>query len=190
MLTAVVLIGMMVIAYCLIKSAYQIIRVFVIRASFMKKVNKKCVEKMYSITHPRTFLASIIKTSSTPDMIIRTPENEFIVRFITCRQRKRMWYFVNAEYYVRVLRVYFNFPGSKRYDPMDLNRKMGRLPPIDNKYSDESNNSAKTTLVMLFNPSPVEINYIDENNKKFIAGNGSVIYGWTVYDGNAFLSLL
>lgn len=189
MLTAVVFLAMIVLAVCMIKSIYQIIRVFVLRSSLEKEIDVICLEKEYEIEYLRTFTASIFKASSTPDVIIKTRNSEYLIRFITCRQRKRMWYFVNAEYYVRVLRVYFAFPGSRRYDPFDIIKKLGVLPPFEEKYT-KSPTNLKKVPVMLFNPSPVEINYINEKNEKFIAGNGSVLHGWTVYNSRGFLNAL
>ena len=188
-MTSVFVFLLMILAvFCIAKRIYNFIRAAALRFVFKYKLRTICNEKKYKIKFLRNPILSFFKISSIPDVTVKTNEAEYLLRFITCRNRKRIWYFINDKIYVRVFRVFFATPGAPRHAPIDLSKKLGHIPPIDKKYADPR--TKNMIPVLLFNPSPVEINYLDEENQKLVAGNGSVIHGQTVYNANGFLNIL
>ena len=188
MLTVISLLGSILVVFCVIKGIYNFAKTFILRFSFTRKLNKLCAEKKYKISYPRSPYASIFKCSSAPDIALKTPEKEYLIRLFTCRQRKRIFFFINANTYIKVFRVFFALPGSRRHDPFDIIKTLGQLPDPDSSFTKPT--SLEKVRVLLFNPAPAEINYIDENNNKLIAGNGSVIHGWTVYSAEGIINAL
>ena len=179
---------LMVVFVCLIfKGAYNIIRAVFLRIVFLHKLKKLCTSKKFRLAFVRNPISSFFKISSTPDMILKSDTAEYVIRLITCRKRKRIWYFINEGLYVRVFRVFFMMRYSHRADPFDISKKLGHIPALDKKYADHRKN---VVPVYIFNPSPTEINYINEDNEKLTAGNGSVIHGTAIYNGNGFLNML
>ncbi len=185
MLSALVLVLMVVLICLFFKGIYNIVRATILRVAFMSKLSKLCRDKKYKLTFTRNPAASFFRVSSSPDITLKTDDTEYVIRLITCRHRKRIWYFINDRTYVRVFRVFFALRYSHRMDPFDISKKLGHIPPLDKKYIKSS-----STPVYIFNPSPVEINYISEDNEKKLGGNGSRIHTTTIYNGNGFLNML
>ena len=185
MLSALVLVLMVVLICLFFKGIYNISRAIVLRVAFISKLSKLCKDKSYKLSLVRNPAFSFFRLSSAPDMILKTNDSEYIIRLITCRHRKRIWYFINDRIYVRVFRVFFTLRYSHRMDPFDVSKKLGHIPSLDKKYI-----KPNSTPVYIFNPSPIEINYITEDNEKKLGANGSVIHGTAIYNGKGFLNML
>ena len=169
----------------ILKGIYNWVHAIILRISMYAKLGKICHEKDFEIIKPRNMFASMFRFSSKPDIVIRTDGTEYLIRLITCRARKRVYHFVNHEWFVRAFRYYILTLAFHSGTPFTLTKRCKYLPPLDEKYI-SAESDRKHQIVLLFNPSPLEITYTTKTNRREIGGNGSFFDGWLIYNANAF----
>lgn len=171
----------------ILKGIYNWIHAIILRVMLYAKLGKICREKGYEIQKPRSIFASFFRLSSAPDVIIRTSDTEYLLRIITCRARKRVYHFVNHEWFVRAFRYYVLSLAFHSGEPLTVTKICKYLPPLDGKYIIPD---CKQQVVLLFNPSPLEISYTTRSNQREIGGNDSDFDGWLIYNAKGFAKLL
>ena len=169
----------------ILKGIYNWIHAIILRVMLYAKLSKICREKGYEMKKPRFIFASFFRLSAKPDIVIRTPGTEYVVRIITCRARKRVYHFVNHEWFVRALRYYILSLAFHSGTPLTLTKTCKYLPPLDSEYISDGQQ-----VVLLFNPSPLEITYTTRTNQREIGTNSSVFDGWMIYNAKGFTSAL
>ena len=172
--------------FCLVKTIYNWIRAFILRASFKRKLTKLCSEHCYDIKTVGGFWRSLFRYTSKPDIILKTPHTKYIIRFVTCRARKRFYHFVTPQFYAKYMKLYFAMFGASKELGFRMFETSGYIPELDESYTKKSDN---VQLILLFNPSPLVIN-CTSNGKKEEAGNGSQFSNYTIYNANGFINLL
>lgn len=172
-----------------LKGVYNWVHAIILRVMLYSKLGSICRKKGYELQKPRAIFASFFKLSSAPDVIIRTPDTEYLLRIITCRARKRVYHFVNHEWFVRALRYYVLSLAFHSGEPLTVTKTSKYLPPLDGKYI-SSDTDRKQQVVLLFNPSPLEITYTTRSNQREIGGNDSDFDGWLIYNAKGFEKLL
>ena len=116
--------------------------------------------------------------------VLKTNEKNYLIRFITCRKRKRFYHFASAEYYAFYSKLFFALPLAKKEESLNIQETFRYLPPLADSFICKEED-LETETILLFSPAPVEISY---NGK--ILSNGSMLEGSTVYNGNGFLDFL
>lgn len=176
---------MFLLALFIIKWIYNCLRAIVLRIILYIKLAKVCKNKGYIMEKTRFILASFFKYSPKPDIIIRANDIDYIVRVITCRARKRIYHFVNHEWFVRVFRYYILTLAFHSGTPVTLSKSCKHLPPIDEKYL--QHDGRKKQVVLLFNPSPLDITFTTRANRREIGTNGADFDGWVIYNAREFV---
>ena len=162
---------------------YSFFRAVFIRSSFLKKLRVLSREKGYSLRAERKGFASFFKKSSLPDLILKAGDTEYLIRFITCFKRKRFYHFANSEYFAYFSRIFFALPLASKEEDLKGNERFSRIPPLREEYLKEEAD-VKKQVVLLFNPSPVEITYGSK-----VVSNGDKIEDCIIYSGKGFLDL-
>lgn len=179
---------LILLALFIVKGIYNWLHAIILRIMLCIKLDKICKKKGYKIEKPRFIFASFFCYSKNPDIIIRADSTDYLVRIITCRARKRIYHFVNHEWFVRVFRYYILTLAFHSGTPVTLSKSCKYLPPIDKTYLVADGRNKQ--VVLLFNPSPLEITYTTRTNHREIGGNGTVFDGWTIYNGKGFVQEL
>ena len=171
-------------ALFIVKGIYNWIHAIILRIVLYIELDRICKKKGYKIEKPRFIFASFFCYSKNPDIIIRAGGIEYLVRIITCRARKRIYHFVNHEWFVRAFRYYILSLAFHSGTPVTLSKICKHLPPLDEKYLQPNGN--KKQVVLLFNPSPLEITLTTRTNRREIGSNGTDFDGWVIYNGQGF----
>lgn len=170
-----------------LKGIYNGIHAVILRASFYVKLGKIGRKKGCDIEKPRCMPASFFGYSRRPDIIVRTADTEYLVRIITCRARKRIYHFVDHEWFVRAFRLYLLMPFLSG-ESYTILKRCKHLPPLDGSYINAG--ERRQQVVLLFNPSPLDITYTTRSNRREIGSNGADFDGWLIYNSKGFLKLL
>ena len=135
----------------------------------------------------RSFFASFFRFSDTPDIIITTAHEKYLLRFFGCLSKKRFYYFVSSEYFIRSLQIFTLLPMALKFDSPHFFACRKRMCPFKEEYlKDEP--SKQTQLIILINPTPSSIYYLNKNNQgRSSAVNGAKIGNWAIYNGSGFL---
>lgn len=174
----IVLIPVLAIVVC--ASAFSFIRAFIDRISFYKQTKQICKEQNYKIAFPRKLLASFFRYSSNPDIIIETANKNYLLRFITCKNKNLIYRFPSPEWYVSFEKILSA--------PINPTGKFKHLPAFNKIYHSYN---IKADLVMVFTPYVPKISYLTEKNtKREISEKADSIGEWSVLSAKDFLSEL
>lgn len=161
---------------------YNTVRVLILRIKFYKDLQKRCDKNCVGIRKARTFLSTFFTHSSKPDLVVETSDTEYSVRFITCRSKGRSYHFPSPEFYVSSLYSTHVMSGMGLHSLASF-RHLPRMKEIPSE--------KKIVQVLLFNPSPREITYVDQDKaQKVLAANGAQYEGILFYNAQGFLDLL
>ena len=159
---------------------FSFARAFIDRMSSYKRIKQICKEKNYKITFTRKLLASFFRYSSKPDIIIVTSDKNYLVRFITCKNKFLFYNFPTPEWYFSFERVLSA--------PINPTGRFKHLPSFDKKYYC-SNNNIENICVMVFAPFVPKISYLkDKNSKRELAGSSIKMGDWVVYSSKHFIA--
>lgn len=159
-------------------SVFSFIRAFIDRISFYKQMEQICKTKNYKITYPRKLLASFFRYSDKPDIIIETDNKNYLLRFVTCKNKSLFYNFPTPEWHVSFERVLSA--------PINPTGRFKRLPPFDERYYSDT---VENKCIMIFAPHMPKISYLkDKNSKRELARNSIEMGDWIVYDSKCFLS--
>lgn len=190
MLTIVAILFTVVIFLLLVKGGYNFLRAIILRGKFLHKLEKTCLYKQYRIQKVRPFLASFFRRSDAPDLILTIGDTEYLIRFITCQARKRFYYFITQEYYVRSLRLFTHLPTAVRLDSAHYFAQRKHVPPLNECFLNDDT-AMRKQLVFLLNPIPAELYYMDRIRKcRMPAENGVQLENYFIYSATGFLDLL
>ena len=109
--------------FCIIKTLYNWIKALILRASFKRKLTKISSKRNYKIKIVGGFWKSLFKYTSKPDIILKTNSQTYMVRFVTCRARKRFYHFVTPEYYAKYMKLFFTMIEGKPMVVLILTKK-------------------------------------------------------------------
>ena len=168
----------------LLFAIYTFLRAVLIRISFLRKLKALSKKKDYVIIRKRAFFASFFKNAPVPDVILKTNDTEYLIRFITCKVRKSFYHFASREYFAHTIKVVFALPLSKEASHLSILPTFRYLPALRPEFCGESE-EIKRQPVLLFSPAPVEICY--ENR---VLSNGSMLEDYMIYNGNGFIDYL
>ena len=159
-------------------SVISFVRAVVDRILFYKQIKQICKGKKYKITFPRKLLASFFIYSDKPDVIIETSNKNYLIRFITCKNKNLFYNFPTPEWYVSFEKVLSA--------PINPTGRFKHLPAFDKTYFRDN---IENKCIMIFAPDMPKISYLkDKNSKRELAGNSVEMEDWIVYDSKYFLS--
>ena len=177
MIAIVLIVLIPVLVIVISASVISFVCAFIDRVSFYKRLKQICKEKTYKLTLPRKLLASFFVYSNKPDIIIETSNKNYLIRFVTCKNKSLFFNFPTPEWYVsfeRMLSAPINLTGRFKY-----------LPPFGERYYSDN---AENKCIMIFAPHMPKISYLrDKNSKRELAGNAITIAEWTIYDSEGLL---
>lgn len=180
----------LLVLFLLIKGSYNFIRALILRARFCRHLHATSQRFGYSLVKSRAFLASFFRAGTRPDLILCTDDAKYLICFVTCQARKRFYHFIDADRYIRSMKLFISLPMAKKADEIRLFAQLKKAPHLDAALL-EQDDAKKVVPVLLFNPAPVEISYLNEQRTKSpIVGNGAQLYHWYAYDSSAFFHTL
>lgn len=169
-----------------IKATYNLIRAIILRLVFLAKLNSLCKKRGYKALKTRLWFASFFAYSNKPDRVVICDGKNINIRFITCRARKRFYYFVNSNYYIRCAKIIVALPAARVASESTPFIKFRYIPPLDKKYT-----VGDVKNILLFSPAPVEITARNSSGTGKVAiGNGSELDGCLAFNGNGFIDSL
>ena len=147
------------------------------RMIWYKKIKQICKEKNYKIVFPRKLLASFFRYSDKPDIIIETDNKNYLLRFVTCKNKSLFYNFLTSEWYVSFERVLSA--------PINPTGRFKHLPPFGKKYYCDH---VENKNIMIFAPHMPKISYLkDKNSKRELAGNSVTIEDWILCEPKFYL---
>ena len=173
----------------ILKSVFNFVRAILLRCSFFKKLKSVCSASGYSISRKNRFWRAFFGMSrKAPDLVIENAEQKYCISFITCQARKRFYYFINEQYYVRGMKLYTWLPMAKKTTTSTLFKVLKKLPVMTDEFLTDDK---KVQHILLFNPAPIQIAHLHETRTyQTIDGNGSTVYNWIIYDAPTFFNQL
>ena len=156
------------------------------RLKFECKLKKLCRDKGYLIERNVSMLKSLRFVTEGHHFIIETPKVRFVVRYmtfrkhhtkITFRSNKEVDMTVNLNASKSTLKVLFGIKEKTKAFHFDF----------DEKFYDRDKEVRK---IVLMNPVPFEVNYINKDGVFSPTGSGQEMFGFTIYNGSGFLSML
>lgn len=167
----------------------RLVRAVVRRASFMRRLRGICRRRGYQLHYTRNRAASFFAAGARPDVVVRTKEVDFCLRFVTSINRAKFYYFANEEYAVSYQKGAIALPFAKSADTVTMQRRFHYFPP--KSLPDFSEGRQGVRWIFLFNPAPAEIESINAAaTKHYIVGNGDPIGDTTAYDAPTFCELI
>ena len=161
-------------------SVISFVRAFIDRVSFYKRLKQICKEQNYKITFSRKILASFFRYSNKPDIIIETQNKNYLLRFITCKNKNLIYRFPSSEWYVSFEKIISA--------PINPTGKFKHLPAFNRIYY---NDRVENELVMVFSPHIPKISYLTAKNaKREISEKTDTIDGWSVFSAKDLLNEL
>lgn len=179
------------IAFLLISGYWcrRLVRALVRRASFMRRLREICGRRGYELHYTRNRIASFFAAGARPDVVVRTRDTDFCLRFVTSINRAKFYYFASEEYAVSYQKGAIAMPFAKSADTVTMQRKFHYFPP--KSLPDFSEGRPNVRWIFLFNPAPAEIESINAAaTKHYIVGNGDPIGAATAYDAPTFCELI
>lgn len=161
------------------------------RTKLMRKISKACGSHGYKLLRVRNPFASFFRKSSSPDIIVETPDALYCVRFVTCFMKRRYYHFASEEVCVKVRKVAYALKAGARFmsrvliDSFILWKRIIRFPKLVVPESDKN-----VCRVWLFNPSPLLISHRNEKGVIEDSFNCSEIFGAITIDGRKFIEVL
>ena len=170
----IILIALIPVLVIVISAAiFSFVRALIDRILFYKQIKQICKTKNYKITFPRKLLASFFRYSDKPDVIIETSNKNYLIRFITCKNKNLFYNFPTSEWYISFERVLSA--------PINPTGRFKHLPPFDKKYY-RVNDNIENIRIMIFAPYVPKISYLNgESSKRELAGSSIKMGDWIVY---------
>ena len=174
----------LLIVYFAVLYLFRTVKAIIGRKRLIKQIKKICRERKHRLTLHRSPIASIFRLSKKTDLSVETHERVYHVKLFSCLARKKIYHFVDRNSYVTYLKVYFALPFAAKASESLLfstfHRFMAEVP----------SDGEKESFVLLFNPVPNDVTYIDETGMRRVAGNGSFIDSMLVCNAKGFCELI
>ena len=186
MLSVLFMILDLLLAFFIVLTIFRFIRVVFMRLKFIHNIKTICKNEKYLLELHRFPLTSVFYKSGKIDLTVKTPNDTYYIKLIASYSSKKRYHFVDSNRYVTYLKTFFVLPMATQVSENVSFVSYHEFPQINKKDSLYDNEK----YVMLFNPMPNEISYIEKDGSKQIAGNGSRIGEFYVYNGKGFCSCI
>ena len=156
------------------------------RLKLERKLKKLCRNKGYIIERNIGFFSSLKFVTSGYHYIIETPKVRFAVRYMTFKKRlSKVTFRSNQE-----VDIIVNMNASRNLWKSLLGIKEKTVAyhfDFDETFYDKDKRVEK---IVLMNPVPSEVNFINKEGIFTPTGPGQEMYGFVIYNGSGFLSML
>jgi hypothetical protein len=162
----------------------RFIRAFCMRVKLMRQIKELCKQRDFHLkTHRNPFLSFLYKGKRF-DFTIETPQKTYVVKLITCFSKIKIYHFIDEESYVTYFKTFIVLPMATKVTEGVHWSCYHRFPRLEKAEGDN------VTHVLLFNPAPNDITYIDKKGLTQIAGNDTVIGDLQLFNGKGFLNAI
>ncbi len=184
MFTLILLVLDIIVVSSIVLGVARLIRTLSMRAKCITNLKSVCKKQGYEFKiHHSPFLSLFFKWHKA-DLSIRTEEKIYTVKFLTFFSPKKVCHFVDENSYVCYLKSFFALPMATKVSEHINTVSYHRLPTFTTSQSDNE------VFVLLCNPTPNEITYIDKDGSRQVADNGSRIGSLLVYNAKGLCALL
>lgn len=182
---------------------YKFLFYLIKRITLHAKIRKIEKEKIATVKYIRSPIASLFRTSDTPDLVIEEGKTVYVCRIVSGVSGFRFVHFANSEYYVRYTKMRFFIGGRLRIKAQrgqflqgasvyqnngssaTTRRSVKILPPLNmpEEYKIKSEfDDRKIIPVLIFNPAPCEVTYVTPSKTKIqVAFTGDDFYGYKIF---------
>ena len=156
------------------------------RVKFNRKLKKLCKKRMYKLNRETGFWRSTRLISEGYHFTVETPQTKYFVRYITCFDYNTEIIFQNKNQLQ--IRRNINAHKNKFKVIAGINETTEERDfRFDTVYAAPPK---KSENIVLLNPVPREVEFIDRDGMKTPTGSGDKFFGYTIYNGTDFLKQL
>ena len=163
---------------------FRLIRALSMRNKLIRQIKGICKSKKHRLMIHRSPIASIFRLSKKTDLTVETGNVTYHVKFFTTLSKKKIYHFVNRNNYITFLKIYFALPFAIKASESILFSAFHRFE------TDTPEAHENEKYILLFNPVPSDVTYIDPVGAHRVAGNGTVMDGLCVYNAKGFCELI
>ena len=162
----------------------RFVRVIFKRVKCIATLKKICKKQGYTLKfHHSPFLSVFFKWHKI-DFSVHTNQKIYRVKLLTFFSPKKVCHFIDEHSYVCYLKSFFALPMATKVSEHINNRSYHRLPIFSTAENENE------VFVLLCNPTPNEITYVEKDGSRQIADNHCVIGSIHLYNAKGFCSLL
>ena len=184
MFTLILLVLDIIVVLSIVLGITRLVRVLSMRTKCITNLKSVCKKRGYECKiHYFPFLSVFFKWHKT-DVSIRTAEKIYRVKFLTFFSSKKVCHFIDENSYVCYLKSFFALPMATKVSEHINMVSYHRLPTFATSQNEDE------VFVLLCNPTPNEITYIDKDGSRQIADNGSKIGSLWIYNAKGLCALL
>ena len=156
------------------------------RVKFVRKLKRLCRKRNLRLDDKAGFWKGMRFLSDGYHFTVQTPTVKYYVRYLTCfnynsevtfHSKKEIIIHKNLNAQKNKFKVLFGIIENHRTRDFSFDTVFEPLPK-------------RTENIVLLNPVPREIDYLDRDGMKTPTGSGEKLFGYTVYNGTDFLKLL
>jgi hypothetical protein len=156
------------------------------RVKFVRKLKRLCKKRILRLEDKAGFFGGMRFTSKGYHFTVQTPTVKYYVRYLTCfnyntevtfHSKKEIIIHKNLNAIKNKFKVLFGIIESHDTKEFIFDTVFEPLPK-------------RTENIVLLNPVPKSIDYLDRDGIKTPTGSGEKLFGYTVYNGTDFLKLL
>ena len=184
MFTLILLVLDVIVVSSIVLGIVRLVRVLSMRTKCITNLKSVCKKRGYELKiHHSPFLSLFFKWHKT-DISIRTAEKTYKVKFLTFFSSKKVCHFVDENSYVCYLKSFFALPLATKVSEHINTVSYHRLPTLTASQNEDE------VFILLCNPTPNEITYIEKDGSRQVADNGSKIGSLLVYNAKGLCALL
>ena len=184
MFTVILLVLDVIVVSGIVLGIVRLVRTFSMRAKCITKLKSVCKKRGHELKlHHSPFLSLFFKWHKA-DFSIQTAEKTYRVKFLTFFSPKKVCHFIDENSYVCYLKSFFALPLATKVSERINTTSYHRLPTFT---ASEDENEV---FILLCNPTPNEITYIDKDGSRQVADNASRIGSLLVYNAKGLCALL
>ena len=156
------------------------------RVKFVRKLKRLCQKRNFKLDDKAGFFGGMRFTSKGYHFTVQTPKVKYYVRYLTCfnyntevtfHSKNEIIIHKNLNAYKNKFKVLFGIIENHDTKEFSFDTVFEPLPK-------------KTENIVVLNPVPKSIDYLDRDGMKTPTGSGEKLFGYTVYNGTDFLKLL
>ncbi|MBE6698743.1 MAG: hypothetical protein E7584_00650 [Ruminococcaceae bacterium] len=162
----------------------RFIRVIFKRAKCIATLKKICKKQGYTLKFHHSPLLSIFYKWHKIDFSVHADQKIYRVKLLTFFSPRKVCHFIDDHSYVCYLKSFFALPMPTKISEHPNILSYHRLPTFSDSQSESE------TFVLLCNPTPNEITYIETDGSRQVADNHCTIGSFLLYNAKGFCSLL
>lgn len=154
------------------------------RIKCITTIKKICKKQGYTLKLHHSPLLSLFYKWHKIDFSVHTNQKIYRVKLLTFFSPKKVCHFVDEHSYVCYLKSFFALPMATKVSEHINNRSYHRLPAFPPRESENE------VFVLLCNPTPNEMTYIEKDGSRQVADNNCTVGSVLLYNAKGFCALL